>query len=622
MCGISGFVDNSNLGLVNMELLHKSCEAIFHRGPDSGGTYQKDNVFYGMRRLKIIDLNTGDQPIFNEDRSIFVVFNGEIYNFQELRHSLLQKGHLFSTKTDTEVIVHAYEEYGLDFVKHFRGMFAFALWDSRKQRAVLARDHLGIKPLHYVFNNNVLSFSSEIKGLLVAPFISKEIDLEAMNAYFTFSYVPSPKTIFKGINKLEPGHMIVFENNKVDIRKYWDIEYNNSLQTLPESHYVDVVIDSLQEAIKLQMISDVPLGALLSGGVDSSLVVAIMSQLSSQPVNTFTIGYNDKVFDERRYAQIVSRVYGTNHHEIILQPTNIGELINEVVVSFDEPFSNPSTLPNYLISKEIKKHVTVVLSGLGGDEICAGYERYLGGMMAEKISRLPSSMLKIAARFADKIQDSKNGGQTASRIKRFVHSASLPLLSRYYGFVAKMSDTERNVLLGNLFNSEVSRQVFDDIYAKTGSTLNDMLSVDMKTYLPNELLTLTDRMTSAHALEARVPLIDHHVVELMATIPDNLKIARFNKKYLLKKVAERFIPKDVIYRKKAGFSIPLSKWLREDIKQYVSDLLSEKTLKQVGYFNTSFVTQLLNEHQTYKANHSEKLWALVNFVIWHQRYIG
>lgn len=622
MCGISGFINNSDSDLVNMDLLRRSCNAILHRGPDSEGQYQSNNVFYGMRRLKIIDLNTGDQPIFNEDKSIFVVFNGEIYNFQEIRNVLLQKGHSFYTKTDTEVIVHAYEEYGLDCVKYFRGMFAFALWDSRNSRAIIARDHLGIKPLYYAHINNILAFSSELKGLLVAPFITKEIDFESVNMYFTFSYIPAPKTIFKGVHKLEPGHMIVFENNIVKVQKYWDINFTIDEKGESEKYYINKLTESLRESVRLQMISDVPIGALLSGGVDSSLVVALMSQISPQPINTFTIGYNDNIFDERKYARLVSQIYNTNHHEIILQPTDIAELINDVSCSFDEPFSNPSALPNYLISKEIKKHVSVVLSGLGGDEICAGYERYLGGLLAEKVSHIPSTILTFAARFANKIQDSRNCGQTASRIKRFVNSASLPLLSRYYSVVSKMNDSERDNLLGCYFNPTVCYQVFNRVFTETNSCLNNMLLLDTKTYLPDELLTLTDRMTSAHALEARVPIIDHHVVELMATFPDTLKINGFSKKYLLKKVAEQFIPKNVIYRKKAGFSIPLSKWLREDIKPYSESLLSKEALNKIGFFNTQFINKLVKEHQEYKSNHSEKIWALLNFITWHKHYIG
>lgn len=628
MCGINGILAVHPRNSVGLSIpdFKKINDMLYHRGPDEDGYYFNTNILLGMRRLKIIDLNTGKQPIHNEDSTIWIVFNGEIYNYKYLIKSL-SKNHIFYTKSDTEVIVHLYEEYGLEFLKELRGMFAFAIWDEKKQKLLIARDRLGEKPLLYTISNNHFMFSSELKCILSIPWIERKINIQAMYEYFSYLYVPGPHSIFQNINKLEPASCLIIDRGKIETFKYWQPMYIETKQKT-EKEYVNEAIELLRETVSLELISEVPLGAFLSGGIDSSIIVALMSQVSNTPVETFTVGYKNihKHHDERVYAKAVSDIYKTKHHEFILSP-NIEEVSDRIISFFDEPFADASAIPNYLIAREAKRFVTVALSGLGGDEICGGYERYLGGLLLEKYRKIPGCLTNIISNIVTTyLQDSKSGAHFNDRIKRFLRNASLQNSEYYYNIVSKYNDNDLN----KLFNDDIVKLTKPDTYRlikdvfennKSMKFLNQMILTDLKTYLHGDLLTLSDRMSMANSLEIRVPFLDHRVIEFFGSLPVNMKVNGIKKKYLLKKIAERFLPNNVIYRKKKGFSIPLAIWLRGDLKKYTYDLLSKSNIESMGLFRYKYIEKIIEDHMIGKENNEEKIWALINFTKWHRRYM-
>jgi asparagine synthase (glutamine-hydrolysing) len=630
MCGINGimFFKGSRGRTFSDDDFVRMTDLLHHRGPDEDGFYRTNEIMLGMRRLRIIDLDTGKQPIRNEDGTIWTIFNGEIYNFKELRDSLLARGHTFYTKSDTETIVHLYEERGIDFVHDLQGMFAIALWDGREKKLVLARDRMGEKPLYYAIDEGAFVFGSELKSILSVPWIARAIDPSALNDYFSFLYVPCPKTIFKGIRKLPPAHVMCVQEGRVEITRYWKLEFNED-RVRKEADLIEEALDLLRKTIRREMISDVPLGAFLSGGIDSSIVVALMSQISSKPVETFTIGYegDHDHFDERLHAGKVARQYKTHHHEFILSP-NIAGMLDAITAQFDEPFADASAIPNYLIAKETRNFVTVALSGLGGDEVCAGYERYLGGMVAERYRKLPRFLTeKLLPAVVNHIPDSRVGAHRNERLKRFVNSAFLNPAESYFATVAKFNESEK----ARLFRPDLL-ETGDPTSLETVSAIfrnhehlhlvNKMIATDLETYLNDDLLTLTDRMSMAHSLEVRVPFLDHRVVEFFAGIPPSMKLSGFTKKYLLKKVAERLLPRDVVYRRKKGFSVPLVLWFRNSLREYVYDVLSPETINGLGYFRYPYVAKIIDDHMKGRSNHDEKIWALINFVHWHRKYMN
>lgn len=631
MCGICGIISHSPDLRIDKAFVEKMCEQIVHRGPDADGYYVNENMAFGMRRLRIIDLETGDQPIYNEDKTIGVVFNGEIYNYAELREDLIQKGHKFHTNADTEVLVHLYEEKGENLVRELRGMFVFAIWDTNTKKIFIARDRLGIKPLYYINTPNYFIFASELKSIVSLPVVNKEIDLDALNDYFSFLYVPAPLSIYKNIYKLPPAHYMILADKELDINQYWTPGFDKKVCIGDENEYVDSFISLLEDSVRCRLISDVPLGVFLSGGIDSSLVVATMSRVSNGPVETFSIGYegDGSFFDERRYSRIVSKRFGTNHHEFVLRPTNVEELLEKVVPQFDEPFADASAIPNYILSKETRKYVTVALSGLGGDELCGGYERYVGCMLGAKYRKLPKILRRhIIQKAVNRIPDSKKGNHFNERLKRFVNSSDYSFIDRYFEIVATFNTEAKKMLLLPEVTKSVTRssdEIFYNHYSRLSANsdpINAMSFLDLNTYLVDDLLTLTDRMSMASSLEVRVPLIDHLLVEFFAGVPPRLKIKAYSKKYLLKKAAERLLPKEVIYRKKKGFSVPLVLWFRGEIKDYVKTILSEAALKSLGYFNPAYVTSVLDDHLSGRRNYDEKIWALINFVKWHETYMS
>lgn len=628
MCGIAGVL-NFDRGMgVNRPLLQAMCDAIHHRGPDDEGFYVNGAVGLGVRRLRIIDLSTGDQPIHNEDRTVWIVFNGEIYNYKELRAALEQKGHRFYTQTDTETIVHLYEDHGDACVRSLRGMFAFALWDARQHRLLLARDRIGEKQLYYAIIDGALAFGSEIKCLLENPAQKRSIDPRAMRDFFAYLYVGGERTIFEGIRRLPPAHLLTCEHGRTTVSRYWELK-PRARTDAREEDLVDEFRARFKEAVGLRLVSDVPLGAFLSGGIDSSAIVGMMATLSSSPVKTFTIGYDaDGIsYEERPYARVVADRFGTDHHEFVVRP-QIEDIVPEIIRAFDEPFADSSAIPNYYISKLTRRHVTVALSGLGGDEVGAGYERYVGALLAERYNRIPRLIRdSVIAPLVRQLPDSRRGDLTIGRAKRFVAGAGLRFPERYHCYLSTFAADELDRLLSDGLGLDLRGEGIDDSLARAfaglpaDDPLSQMIFTDLSTYLPDDLLVLSDRMSMAHSLEVRSPFLDHELLEFVVTIPSPLKLRGWTKKHLLKKAFAPLLPSQILSRRKKGFSVPLAAWFRGALRPFLLDWLAESRLSRLGLFNVRAVSTLIREHLDRRENHENKLWALLIFVIWHQLYM-
>jgi asparagine synthase (glutamine-hydrolysing) len=621
MCGIAGIADAEH-NAVDSSLIHRMCQSIVHRGPDDEGLFVKDGVGLGMRRLSIIDLAGGHQPIFNEDRSVWVVFNGEIYNFSELRRELKQRGHHFCTSTDTEVIVHLYEEHGSDCVQKLRGMFAFALYDERRRRLLLARDRLGIKPLHYSLVNRRLLFGSEIKAILAAAPKLAEIDPQALLQYCYFGYVPDPLTAFSPIKKLPPGHVLEFDEGKITVRQYWDLPRYGTHSPRSEDECLEQLEHLLAEAVRIRLISDVPLGALLSGGTDSSTVVALMARAASGPVKTFAIGFRQADFNEAPYARMVAEHFGTEHHELILEP-DVVQTVDTLTRSLEEPFGDSSMLPTYFVSCLARQHVTVALSGDGGDEAFAGYDRYRMHLRDRSYQWMPQSVRDFYREHVHALVPYRVPG------RNFAYSVSLPWQERYLeGVSLKPFQREMSLLsedfagLGNGKNDPF--YLFRDClaHAPADDPVGRILYLDSKTYLPGDILTKVDRMSMATSLEARVPMLDHVFLEWVTGLTSDWKLRGRSQKYLLKKLAERVgVPKDVLYRPKRGFALPLGHWMRGELKDLIVNALSEPRTMQRGYFNPKGIRRMLDEHFQGRRDHSPRIWRLLMLELWHRNFL-
>jgi asparagine synthase (glutamine-hydrolysing) len=632
MCGIAGIV-STNGERIEATTIHRMCEAIVHRGPDDEGLFVKDGTGLGMRRLSIIDISGGHQPVFNEDRTVWIVFNGEIYNFPQLREELLERGHKLSTRTDTEVIVHLYEEMGSDCVSKLRGMFAFALYDEPRRKLLMARDRLGKKPLHYALQNgalrngrsegNRLLFSSEIKSILsVAPELAA-VNNEALLQYMYFGYVPDPLTAFKQIQKLPPGHLLEFENGRINILQYWDLPQYGTHAPRSEEECLEEMERRLAEAVRIRLISDVPLGALLSGGTDSSTVVALMARASSQPVKTFAIGFRNQDFNEAPYARMVAEKFGTDHHELIIEP-DVLETVQTLTSSIEEPFGDSSMLPTYYVARLARKHVTVALSGDGGDEIFAGYDRYAVHLRRQIFERIPSWARQFyRSRLYPRLPADMRG-------KKFSYNVSLPWRERYVDGISfvpaferdmpLLSDDFRAVLHESSDPANVMYRYFDS--APTEDPVSQMLYVDTKTYMVADILTKVDRMSMAASLEVRVPILDQEFVEWATSLPVDWKIRSGKQKYILRKLAERVgVPREVLYRPKKGFALPLVHWMKHELKELIMTVLLDEETLQRGYFEPRGVRQLLNEHFRGRRDHSGRIWRLLMFELWHRNYL-
>jgi asparagine synthase (glutamine-hydrolysing) len=629
VCGIVGIHSLDGERPIDLALLQAMNDSLTHRGPDSAGHFHEPGrVGLAMRRLSIIDVAGGAQPIANEDRSVWIVFNGEIYNFAELRERLEGLGHRFESHSDTEVIVHAYEEYGDDCVTHLRGMFAFAIWDSRRQRLLIARDRVGIKQLFFTQAGGQLLWGSEIKALLQHPAVPRRMRPAAVNHFLTFLYVPEPLSMFEGIEELRAGHLLVAEAGKITVRPYWRLRYEvdegMNLETATAG-----LRERLEEAVRIRLISEVPLGGFLSGGIDSGAVVALMARHSNAAVNTFSIGYSTggAAFDERVYARELATRYGTRHREFEMTP-DLVEIAPRLVQAFDQPSADSTAIPTWYLCEQTRQHVTVALSGLGGDEVAAGYERYRGALLAERLGWVPAWLRRGLLRpLVDLLPDPRSGHPFAQRAKRFVRAMDLPFDQRYFEFVSQMSREARADLLA----PEILEQIdLDDPYShyqacidevRDAAPLHRALFADLKLYLPGDLLTLTDRISMAHSLEVRVPFLDHHLLEFAARIPPRHKLAGTQLKHVLREAVRDLLPADFFRRRKMGFAAPLGVWFRENLREFVEDTLSRDAISRTGTFRYPAIRRILDDHYTRRANYDNQIWALISFTLWHQGYI-
>lgn len=626
MCGIVGIINNGER-VANREILEKMNRAIVHRGPDDDGFYFNENVGLGMRRLAIIDIAHGKQPIHNADKTKWIVFNGEIYNYQELRADLEKRGHKLYTNSDTEAIVRLYDEYGVDCVKYLRGMFAFAIWDEREKELFIARDRVGKKPLLYSHQpNGDLIFGSEFQALLQHPDISREVDAEAIDAYLSYLCVPAPLTAFKQIRKLEPGHWLKWKDGVIETRRYWQPDFSRKIK-ISEQEAIEETTRILRESTKLRMISEVPLGAFLSGGVDSSIVVALMAQESSQPVKTFSIGFEEQDFSELKYARRVANHVGAEYNEFIVRP-NALDVLPTLVEHYGEPYADSSAIPTYYVAKETRQHVTVALNGDGGDESFAGYERYVAMGLAEAYNRIPSALRKVFIEAPVGVVPTSELKKSRARdAKRFLAAARLPRNERYFRWMSTFDREAKQALYTDDFAARLANVDAGDFLgdwfsnANGSGSLDAALLVDQMTYLPNDLLVKVDIATMANSLEGRSPFLDHKVIEFAASLPASLKMGRFETKSLLKKVAARLVPKEVIYRKKMGFGVPIGKWLRGEMKDFVREvLLSQKSLNR-GIVKPQMLQKYVSEHIKSERDHAFRIWTLLMLELWFQKFI-
>ena len=606
------------------DLIARMCGVIEHRGPDGEGHHVEPGVAMGMRRLSIIDLATGRQPISNEDGSVWIVFNGEIYNYRELRGLLLARGHKLRTRTDTETIAHLYEDEGERCVERLRGMFAFAIWDRRERRLFIARDRVGKKPLHYTLVGRTLVFGSEIKSLLLHPGVKREVNLQAISDFLSFGYVPDPATAFTGVSKLPPGHTLTFKDGRISVRRYWDFDYSGDPAApglrepeAREEDYIERLRELIAESVRVRLESDVPLGAFLSGGIDSSVVVAMMAR--EMRVKTFSIGFSDAGFDELRYAQIAARHFGADHHEFVVTP-DVCHLVNEIVWHHDEPFADVSSVPTYVVSKMARESVTVALSGDGGDGVFGGYERYVVDRRRRRYDRIPGFLRRALLRASRSLPQGAYG-------KRFLRSVALEPAARY---VDNVTYFDRDAQL-NLFSEDARLALagydpaerFERTFAAPASRsrLDHLLYLDSKTYLPGDILVKVDRMSMANSLETRAPLLDHRLIEFAQTIPASFKLRGLETKYIFKRAAAGLIPDEIINRPKQGFDVPIRRWFNRELREMLDDTLNDRRARERGDFNHQAVLAILDEHRRGVRDHARHLWSLLVLELWRRAFI-
>jgi len=631
MCGICGIVDFGGKEPLDAAVLERMVGTLSHRGPDDRGVKifignEGPRIGLGHARLSIIDLSPrGHQPMGNEDGSLWLVYNGEVFNFRELRSELEARGHRFASRTDAEVVLHAYEEYGPECVKRFRGQFAFAIADTNRGTLFAARDHTGIKPFYYCFRDGRFIFASEPKAILACPGVGREVDSRGLCDYLTYEFIPFPRTILEGISKLPPAHSLTLEDGGVRTTPYWDLEYRPT--SVGEEELAEQLVHLLRESVKSQLVSDVPLGAFLSGGLDSSTVVALMSQSAAGPVKTYSIGFEDKSYDELSYAREVSARFGTQHEEFIIRPRAV-DLVEKLVYHLDDPIADFSVFPTYLVSSLARKYVTVALTGDGGDEVFAGYDTYIAqkvatamGGIARLLGRRPLKNLVAA------IPPSSRKKGAINRLKRFAEGMALPEDLGHFRWMIFVSERGRQDLFTDGFLEalrggkphEAVRRHFSRF--PDADVMNRQLYVDLRTYLTDNCLVKTDRMSMACSLEVRVPLLDHKVIEFMATVPPDLKLRGFTRKYLLRKAVSKLLPPRIVGRGKEGFSIPMKNWLRGELSPMMTDLLSEGSVRERGYFRVAAVQRLIREHLNGRENHSHRLWAMMLFEQWARTFI-
>jgi len=632
MCGICGIVKTDNGHPILSSLIASMCESLAHRGPDDQGIHTEKNVGLGTRRLSIIDLEKGHQPLCNEDQKIWVSHNGEVYNFPSLRDELLSLGHQFRTKTDTETIVHAYEEWGEDFIMKLRGMFAFALWDGKEEKLMLVRDRIGIKPLYFtMLKDKTLVFGSELKAILLHPGVSRSLDPKALDLYLTLEYIPAPYSIYRNIAKLPAGSLLTYKKGQIQQKKYWELGDREKpeapVSAIQEKAVMEELYALIKEAVQSRLISDVPLGAFLSGGIDSSCIVGMMHELGASPIKTFSIGFEDASYDELHHARRVAEKFQTEHQEFVLQPKAL-DLTDKLIHHLDEPFGDFSIFPTYLVSKMARSHVKVILSGDGGDEIFGGYEHY----QAQKLSRFPLSFLmgKTLHPFVRMIPPSQKKKGTWNKIRRLSQGFQHPSAYRHLRWM--MFLTEKNKK--SLYTPELQEELggvnplyeavpFEEVYHRSENfdALNSEFFLDLSTYLVDDILVKVDRMSMAASLETRVPLLDHKIVEFAYSLPGHLKLKGLTTKWIFKKSMERLLPHPNIYRKKEGFSIPIKHWLRAELKDLLLDYLNTERIQNAGLFRYETIEKMIDLHLKQRENFSHQLWALLVFEIWRKNYL-
>jgi asparagine synthase (glutamine-hydrolysing) len=629
MCGIAGIFHYKKNCPVSLEIIKKMNNAMVHRGPDDEGFFIKDNIALAFRRLSIIDLNTGNQPIHNEDKSVWVVFNGEIYNYVELRDDLIKKGHAFYTKSDTEVIVHLYEEYGMDFPLHLNGMYGIALWDERKKTLILLRDRPGIKPLYYAKTDDGLVFASEIKAMLKAG-VSNCPDFEAINQYLSYGYVPAPLTGFKAIRKLNAGHMIICSNNAFYEKEYWDLNKTETKYIkLSEDEIIDVLIDDLRLVLNRQTRSDVPVGIFLSGGIDSSLVASVAAEKCNLKLNAFTIGFKEESYNELGNAKLVADRLGLTLHEFILSEDEIVREIEHIISFLDEPLFDYSAIPVYFVSKMARSHVKTVVGGDGGDELFGGYPTHYLPRITEQYRKVPRIMRNGIRAIVNNLPESHSYLSTAYKLKRFTYGAEYPYEEAHYRWKLIFDSDEKKKLLRNDVMKNISDaksfHIMDQYFIKarkSGFNIEDQLMyVDFKTHLQDDFLQKTDKMSMANSLEVRVPLLDNAVIDFSRMVPSAMKIKGFKTKNILRKTLSRFQPPEIAFAKKRGFTPPLAIWIKNGLKDYMLSSLSPASISSLGFLNHAHVTKIIDDHLNGKAENSRLIWTLVVLVNWYRNFI-
>jgi asparagine synthase (glutamine-hydrolysing) len=630
MCGLCGVLNFNGQAPVDQEGLAAMTATLARRGPDDLGHFCSGPVGLGHRRLSIIDLEMGHQPLSNEDGTIWIVYNGELYNYREIRINLEKAGHRFATASDTEVIVHAYEEYGADCLKAMNGMFAFAIWDSNRQRLLLARDRMGIKPLYYAKLPHCLLFGSEVKALLAHPQFERRLDVTALNLYLSLEYVPTPHSIFAGVKKLPPGHFLLVEGSKARLERYWDLHLDKSEPAFTRSvaECSAEVLQLLSDAVKMELIADVPVGVLLSGGIDSSAVAAMMARASTRPVPSFCVAFDDPSFDESSHARLVARHLGTEHHEFPLSADTALATLPEIVAGLDEPLGDSSIIPTYCLSRFTKEHVKVALGGDGGDELFGGYSTLQAHRLANYYQRLAPAWLRdlMEPWVLEKLPVSFDNLSFDFKMRRFLRDYSLSPVVRHHRWLGSFTPEEKAWLLSPLAGQ--SRQEVGDLVAgharqaHTHDPLNQVLYCDLKLYLEGDILVKVDRASMANSLEVRVPLLNRLLVEYAAHLPHSFKLRGLTTKFLLRHALKGILPDSILKRGKKGFNAPVAKWFAGPLKPLLEDLLSPQRLKRQGLFQPDYVQTLIREHQARYRDHRKLLWTLLAFQMWHQHWIG
>ena len=636
MCGICGWISFHSGPTTGRSILERMNTTLVYRGPNDAGVAIFDKAALAMSRLSIIDLTAGHQPMINDAETLGIVYNGEVYNFRDLRQELEALGHCFHTRSDTEVVLHAYEEWGCECVQPLRGMFAFAIYDGRPQatmrcgqpsansdRLFLARDRVGKKPIYYYHDTECFMFASEIKAILAHPSVPRRINRRVIPLYLAYGYIPAPYTMFERIHELPPGHTLTVQDGQITVRQYWEVPLAGAADDqLCEQECRERLRELLEAAVRKRLSSDVPLGAFLSGGLDSTAVVAFMTRLMSQPVKTFAIGFeDDPTFNELEYARLTARTYGTEHHEFIVRPDAI-DLLPKLVWHYDQPFADSSAIATYLVSKLTREHVTVALTGDGSDELFTGYERFAAAHLAEVYRGTPQVVQAALTHLLRALPESTRYNGFVRRARRFVENAPLPLAQCYLGWVGIFHNGFIRELLAE--DTDVDpvahfQTCFDQVQGL--DAISQLLYVNTKTYLHGDLLVKTDRMSMANSLEARSPFLDQELVEFAARIPSCLKLRGFTTKYILKRALEGLVPHEIIRRKKHGFGVPVGRWFRTDLKNYVREVLLSPLAMRRGYFKEEALRRLINEHQSGKREHGHRLWALLTLEIWHQVFI-